>query len=628
MGHSELGLTLCVEIRAKYHKNKIRGEDVYGVALDAPPRRGRQPEIINGAIPLKSHPNDGCFNRIPYASLIATLLCFIGVILFSVMMTWGFNATVEQTRRSLRIQDWPWLDKVQVFFVVIAVLMSLFALFFLLVGFTATGATREEIYKRDRAKFGGRCACATAMAWCVLLLVCWLFIISICSVLCCSYFIFDDLCYAMPSFTENDCIDLGVFKPLIRSFSNSDMNLCGGDAQQFCALSSTARSWYVIGWVGTCFVILGLAFFLAILSANYAHVGNASRYVELRDLALETPTNDFPHYKAGDPFYRPRHPSAKNDLPQPPSEPYPRYPPYSGSTSSSRLAEKMSESLSSRKKRRCMSLELRNNRNHISQSQDTLQQLQLITQNLGAIINLIGSVSGPATASLGDILERSAATLEELKTLSISVEAETASVKENFCAIDSQLAQLDKLWASIDKAVEFVAEKKQQLTELESLCTLVERQLAERHIITRKGKYEGDEDAQNVPGGMGSDDDDGSDSDAPMEISSKPGPDIILSASPEKEMSLFEQVQERKREEEEKRQNRTQSKKRRRIKKLQAGEFLVKAKKAEFKVLTLDKGLKKSLEPAVNFKEQLLMARTSGRRERVPNAAAMRAKWI
>ncbi|VDM53033.1 unnamed protein product [Angiostrongylus costaricensis] len=181
---------------------------------------------------------------------MATFLCFIGVVLFSIMMTWGFNATVEQTRRSLRIQDWPWLDKVQVFFVVIAVLMSLFALLFLLVGFSATGATREEMFK-------------------------------LCSALCCAYSVFDDLCYALTSFTEEDCIDLGVFIPLVKSFSNSNLRLCGGDAQQFCALSSTASSWYIVGWVGSCFVILGLAFFLAILASNYTHVGNVTRFVVL-----------------------------------------------------------------------------------------------------------------------------------------------------------------------------------------------------------------------------------------------------------------------------------------------------------------------------------------------------------
>ncbi|KIH62512.1 hypothetical protein ANCDUO_07204 [Ancylostoma duodenale] len=134
------------------------------------------------------------------------------------MMTWGFNATAEQTRRSLRIQDWPWLDK--------------------------------------------------------------------------------------------------------------DLRLCGGDAQQFCALSSTARSWYIIGWVGTCLVILGLAFFLAILSANYAHVGNASKYVELRDLALETPTGDYPHLKPENAFDYPRR-SSKEQLSAPSNGGYSRYNPVS-----------------------------------------------------------------------------------------------------------------------------------------------------------------------------------------------------------------------------------------------------------------------------------------------------------
>ncbi|ETN77385.1 hypothetical protein NECAME_11084 [Necator americanus] len=185
-------------------------------------------------------------DSIPYASLMATLLCFIGVILFSTMMTWGFNATAEQIRRSLRIQHLPWLDKVQVFFVVVAVAMSLFAVFFLLLGFTATGATREEIYERDQARCGGRSACATAMVWCILL----------------------------------------------------DLRLCGGDAQQFCALSSTARFWYIIGWIGTCLIILGLSFFLAILSANFAHVGNPKRYLDLRDLVVETPKSGSLHLKS------------------------------------------------------------------------------------------------------------------------------------------------------------------------------------------------------------------------------------------------------------------------------------------------------------------------------------------
>ncbi|WKX96808.1 hypothetical protein Q1695_012894 [Nippostrongylus brasiliensis] len=324
---------------------KIRDEDVYGVVLDAPPRRGRHLERISGPIPVKAHPHDGCFHRIPYASLMATLLCFIGVILFSIMMTWGSNATAEQTRRILRIQDWPWLDKVQVFFVVVAVLMSIFALFFLLVGFSATGATREEMYKYEKAKCGGRFACAVAMIFCVALLICWLFIISICSVLCSSYFVFDDICTAMTGFSEQDCINLEVLAPVVRSFSAADLRLCGGDAQQFCAFSSTARSWYIVGWAGSCLVILGLAAFLGILASNYAHVGNASRYVELRDLGLDLSSDGSPpHTKQSKAF---SYPAAKNgDLNGVVGKNGPPSWQSRTSTTSTRFAEQMSDSFS------------------------------------------------------------------------------------------------------------------------------------------------------------------------------------------------------------------------------------------------------------------------------------------
>uniref|UniRef100_A0A7I4Y8A6 Conserved plasma membrane protein n=1 Tax=Haemonchus contortus TaxID=6289 RepID=A0A7I4Y8A6_HAECO len=327
---------------------KIRDDSIYGVVLDAPPRRGKPLEHISGPIPVKSHVNDGCFNRIPYASLMAALLCFIGVILFSVMMAWGFNATAEQTRRTLKIQDWPWVDKVQVFFVVIAVLMSLFSLFFLLVGFSATGATREEMYKRKEAKCGGRFACVVAMLFCAALLICWLFIISIVSIFCGSYFIFDDLCLDMSTFTEENCINFEVFAPLVRSFSSADLRLCGGDAQQFCAFSATARSWYIVGWVGSCFVIIGLSSFLAVLAANYAHVGNVGRYVELRDLALDVSSNGSPTHSKEDSFYYPSSENNHRNIPLDTSfsgqTSWQRQ--YDGSTSTSRLAEKMSNSVS------------------------------------------------------------------------------------------------------------------------------------------------------------------------------------------------------------------------------------------------------------------------------------------
>lgn len=55
---------------------------------------------------------DECLSRVPYASIIATSMCTIGVILFTLVMTWAFNATVEQARRILNVENLPWLANV------------------------------------------------------------------------------------------------------------------------------------------------------------------------------------------------------------------------------------------------------------------------------------------------------------------------------------------------------------------------------------------------------------------------------------------------------------------------------------------------------------------------------------
>jgi p-aminobenzoyl-glutamate transporter AbgT len=66
-----------------------------------------------GIQPVPLYPvDDGCLNRIPYSSVIAFVMCFVGVVMFAIMMVFSFNASVEQARRALEISNIPWLDKV------------------------------------------------------------------------------------------------------------------------------------------------------------------------------------------------------------------------------------------------------------------------------------------------------------------------------------------------------------------------------------------------------------------------------------------------------------------------------------------------------------------------------------
>ncbi len=61
---------------------------------------------------MRGSGDDDCLGRVPYASVIAAVLCWVGVTMFSFMMAQAVNASVEQARRALRMDNLPWLDKV------------------------------------------------------------------------------------------------------------------------------------------------------------------------------------------------------------------------------------------------------------------------------------------------------------------------------------------------------------------------------------------------------------------------------------------------------------------------------------------------------------------------------------
>src|SRR5262249_47323283 len=67
----------------------------------------------------------------------------------------------------------------------------------------------------------------------------------------------------------------------------SQLIICDSSLQQFCALSDTAALWYYIGYAGSAVVVLGLIHFMICLAANYAHIKDGSKYVELQEIWQE-----------------------------------------------------------------------------------------------------------------------------------------------------------------------------------------------------------------------------------------------------------------------------------------------------------------------------------------------------
>jgi hypothetical protein len=83
------------------------------------------------------------------------------------------------------------------------------------------GSTREQVYKRPQARRGGRACCIIAIILAYLLNVLWIFVLSITAILSAIYFIFSKLCASLTVYSEANCLDFSVFRPLVKDFSQA-----------------------------------------------------------------------------------------------------------------------------------------------------------------------------------------------------------------------------------------------------------------------------------------------------------------------------------------------------------------------------------------------------------------------
>lgn len=98
-------------------------------------------------------------NRIPYATLIATIMCLIGVGIFCLTMYRGASLTIIMLDQVFYFRM-RWIEAVQIVFVVIAVSMAALGFMILFVGCLATGSTRHKVYRAWQSRVGGRISCA------------------------------------------------------------------------------------------------------------------------------------------------------------------------------------------------------------------------------------------------------------------------------------------------------------------------------------------------------------------------------------------------------------------------------------------------------------------------------------
>lgn len=106
--------------------------------------------------------------RVPYATLVATIMCLAGVGVFCGTMYRGVALARQMFIEVFHFRV-EWLEPVQLTFVIVGACMGALGIMILFVGCLTTGETRRTVYKAWKARVGGRITCAV-VSYCSLII--------------------------------------------------------------------------------------------------------------------------------------------------------------------------------------------------------------------------------------------------------------------------------------------------------------------------------------------------------------------------------------------------------------------------------------------------------------------------
>ncbi|XP_076676526.1 neuronal membrane glycoprotein M6 isoform X1 [Andrena cerasifolii] len=227
-----------------------------------------------------------CMARVPYATLIATIMCCLGVGIFCGTMYRGVTLGSLMMDQVFHLRL-GWLEAVQLTFATIGASMAALGFMILCVGCLATGATRHKVYRAWRSRVGGRISCAVFMTITYILQLGWLLIFAFLVIITWIFTIFWGLCSTPRVQSLDQCIDFTQFSFIFPNNTRvDDMKVCGSqEVKLFCKdFVEKAEVMFILATVASMLVVLSLIHYLMCLSANYAHIRDHEKFQELQDL--------------------------------------------------------------------------------------------------------------------------------------------------------------------------------------------------------------------------------------------------------------------------------------------------------------------------------------------------------
>ncbi|CRK89402.1 CLUMA_CG003153, isoform B [Clunio marinus] len=227
-----------------------------------------------------------CMTRMPFATLMATVMMLIGVGIFCGTMYRGASLSIIMFDHVFYMKL-IWIEAIQIIFLCIAASMAALGFMILFVGFLATGATRHKVYRSWGSRLVGRVVCAVFMVITYILKIIWIVILCFLSIVTFLYTIFWKMCQSERIQTHKDCIDLDQFRFMFPAdLREEDYKVCGEyEVKAFCKDGvEKAEVMFILATLSCLLIILSLVHYLMCLSANYAHIRGHEKFQELQEM--------------------------------------------------------------------------------------------------------------------------------------------------------------------------------------------------------------------------------------------------------------------------------------------------------------------------------------------------------
>ncbi|XP_022235688.1 proteolipid protein DM beta-like isoform X1 [Limulus polyphemus] len=248
-----------------------------------------------------------CISKVPFPSIIATVMCLSGSGIFLGSAYKGITLTIQMYEVVFQVKVQGFTD-LRVVFVVLSLLSAILGTIMMVVGFLATGSTRNILYFGWKARMGGRVSCGLFLVTAYLVQIGWITILTCVIVILFVFQISRGLCNNLSApDSKKECIDLsqfgmmdGLWNELLSDFVEAiilnfmfpngikyeNLIICSdGKVKEFCNdYVEEGVGMYVMASVASVVIILSLVHYGICLAANYIKLNDMEKIRDLTHL--------------------------------------------------------------------------------------------------------------------------------------------------------------------------------------------------------------------------------------------------------------------------------------------------------------------------------------------------------